>query len=64
MNLLTIIILLAMLATVAMLVMGIGSMAHGGEYDEKHETQFMFARVGLQGATFLLLLLALYLANT
>jgi len=63
-NLLTIIILLAMLATVAMLVMGIGSMAHGGEYDEKHETQFMFARVGLQGATFLLLLLALYLANT
>jgi len=64
MNLLTIIILLAMLATVAMLVMGIGSMAHGGEYDEKHDTQFMFARIGLQGATFLLLLLALYLANT
>ena len=64
MNLLTIVILLAMVATVAMLVMGIGSMAHGGEYDEKHETQFMFARVGLQGATFLLLLLALFLANS
>ena len=64
MSLLTIVILLAMVATVAMLVMGIGSMAHGGEYDEKHETQFMFARVGLQGATFLLLLLALFLANS
>jgi len=63
MSLLNIIILLAMFATVAMLVMGIGSMAQGGEYDEKHDTQFMFARVGLQGATFLLLLLALYLAN-
>ena len=63
MSLLTIIILLAMLSTAVMLVMGIGSMAHGGEYDEKHETQFMFARVGLQGATFLLLLFALYLAH-
>ena len=64
MNLLTIIILLAMLATVVVLIMGIGSMGRGGEYDDKHETQFMFARVGLQGATFLLLMLALYLANT
>ena len=64
MNLLTLIIILAMISTVAVLAIGIGSMAHGGEYDEKHETQFMFARVGLQGATFLLLLAALYLANT
>ena len=63
MSLLTIIILLAMLFTAAVLVLGIGSMARGGEYDEKHETQFMFARVGLQGATFLLLLFALYLAH-
>lgn len=63
MNLLTIIILLAMVSTAVVLVMGIGSMARGGEYDEKHETQLMFARVGIQGATFLLLLLALYLAH-
>ena len=64
MNLLTIIIVLAMVTTAAILVLGIGSMAHGGEYDEKHETQFMFARVALQGATFLLLLFALYLAHS
>lgn len=63
MNLLTIVIVLALLATVVVLVMGIGSMARGGEYDDKHETQFMFARVGLQGATFVLLMVALYLAN-
>jgi hypothetical protein len=63
MNLLTIVIVLAMLATAVMLVLGIRSMGHGGEYDEKHEVQFMFARVGLQGVTLLLLLLALYLAH-
>ena len=63
MTLLNIIIVLALFATVAVLGMGIASMARGGEYDEKHYTQFMFARVGLQSVTFLLLLFALYLAN-
>lgn len=63
MNLLTVIIIVAMLLTVVALVMGIGSMARGGEYDEKHETQFMFARVGLQAVTLVLLLFAIYLAN-
>jgi hypothetical protein len=38
-------------------------MAHGGEFDQKHSTQLMFARVGMQGATFLLLLLAIFIAN-
>ena len=63
MNLLTIVIIIAMLLTVAVLVMGVGSMARGGEYNEKHETQFMFARVGMQALTLILLLLAIYLAN-
>jgi len=52
-----------MLLTVAVLVMGVGSMARGGEYNEKHETQFMFARVGLQAVTLTLMLFAIYLAN-
>lgn len=64
MNLLTIVIIVAVLLTVVALVMGIGSMARGGEYDEKHETQFMFARVGMQAVTLVLLLFAIYLANT
>ncbi len=63
MTLLTIIIVLALLSTVTVLGMGIVSMARGGEYDEKHDEQFMFARVGLQSVTFVLLLFALYLVH-
>ena len=62
MNLLTLMIVLAMLATIGALGMGIGSMVRGGEYDRKHGTQFMFARVGLQGVTLALLLIALLAA--
>ena len=61
MTLLTVIIVVAMLATAGALVGGIASMAHGGEYDRRHSYQFMFARVGLQGLTLVLLLIALYL---
>jgi len=63
MTLLTVIIILALLSTVAVLGMGIVSMTRGEEYDEKHDIQLMSARVGLQSVTFLLLLFALYLAN-
>jgi Hypoxia induced protein conserved region len=46
------------------LVMGIASMARGGEYDRAHSAQFMGWRVGLQALTFALLLLALYSAHS
>ncbi len=59
MSVLTAIIVIASLATVAVLLSGIGSMAHGGQFDRSHSHQFMFARVGLQGLTLLLLILAL-----
>ncbi|MEK7716447.1 MAG: twin transmembrane helix small protein [Pseudomonadota bacterium] len=61
MSILTILIVLAMLSTLGVLVMGVGSMAHGGKYDDEHSQQFMYARVGLQGVTFLLLVAALLL---
>lgn len=61
MSILTILIVLAMLSTLGVLVMGVGSMAHGGKYDDEHSQQFMYARVGLQGVTFLLLVVALLL---
>ena len=64
MNLLTIVILISLVLTVIVMAAGIGSMAQGGEYDEKHGTQLMFARVGMQAVTLLLLLFAMYLANT
>lgn len=63
MNVLTTMILLALLATAGALGSGIVSMVRGGSFDQKHSTQLMFARVGLQGITFLLLLIALAVAN-
>ena len=63
MDILNVAIVGALIMTVGLIGTGIWSMAHGGEFDRKHSTQLMFARVGMQGITFLLLLLAIYLAN-
>ena len=63
MNILTALIVAALLITVGLIGTGIWSMAHGGEFDRKHSTQLMVARVGMQGVTFLLLLLAIFIAN-
>lgn len=63
MDILNVVIVAALLMTVGLIGTGIWSMAHGGEFDQKHSTQLMFARVGMQGITFLLLLLAIFLAN-
>lgn len=62
MTVLTTVIVLAMLATAGALFWGIGSMVHGGEFDQRHSHQIMFVRVGLQGITLLLLLIALFAA--
>lgn len=59
---LTILIVLAMIATVAALAGGVVSMGRGGDYDRAHGTQFMFARVGLQGIALVLMALALLVA--
>lgn len=63
MTIMTILIVAALLGTVAALVLGVSSMARGGKYDNQHEVQFMGARVGLQGITIILLLIATYLAT-
>ena len=63
MDILNVVIVAALLMTVGVIGTGIWSMAHGGEFDQKHSTQLMFARVGMQGVTFLLLLLAMFIAN-
>ena len=64
MDILSIVIVVAMLLTIIVLGAGIWSMAHGGEFDEKHSEQLMFARIGLQAVTLILLFIAIYLANT
>jgi len=59
MGLLTTLIVLALISTVVALGWGVISMAHGGEYDEKHSAQLMGARVGLQLLAVLLLFIAM-----
>jgi hypothetical protein len=62
MTTLTAIIILALFATVITLVWGIGSMVRGGDYDREHSALLMGIRVGLQGLTIVLLLIAVLLA--
>jgi len=56
---LTVLILIALAGTVGALVLGIASMAHGGEFDRRHSHLFMFARVGFQGIALVMLIIAL-----
>jgi hypothetical protein len=59
---LTLMIVLALIGTVGALITGVASMAHGGDFDQRHSHQFMAARVGFQGIALLMLLIALVLA--
>jgi nitrogen fixation-related uncharacterized protein len=63
MALLMTLIMLALVATVISLGWGIGSMAHGGQFDDKHSTQFMAARVLFQGLIIVFLLMVFFLAT-
>lgn len=63
MTTMTFLIVLATAATVVALITGVASMAHGGKFDQRHSNQFMFARIGLQGLTLFLLLIALLIAT-
>ncbi len=60
MNLITTLVILALVATVASLAWGITSMVHGGAYDENHSAKLMNGRVLFQGIAILLILLALF----
>ena len=60
-EILTVIIIIGVLATVGALLTGVVSMVRGDDFDQAHSHQLMFTRVGLQGITLLCLLLALYL---
>lgn len=62
MKIITILVILALLATVASMVAGIRSMTKGGEYDEKHSGLYMNARIIFQGIAALLLIMALVAA--
>ncbi len=55
-------VVLAMLATIGALGMGVTSMVRGGAYDREHDVQLMFTRVILQGVTLLLLIASVLVA--
>jgi Hypoxia induced protein conserved region/Protein of unknown function (DUF2909) len=59
MTLFTYLVIAFMVATVASLIWGVTSMAHGGHYDDEHSEKLMIARVGFQALTFVLLIIAL-----
>lgn len=59
----TLLVMAGMLATVLVLFGGIASMVGGGEFDDRHSHQLMFARVGVQGFTLFLVFIALLLVR-
>jgi hypothetical protein len=58
MDLFVVVIITAMLFTVATMFLGVFSMSVGGSTDETLSTPLMWARVGFQALTLLLLLAA------
>ena len=59
MNVLTILLLIAMLATLGALVVGLAGFFQGGEFNRKYGNKLMQARVGLQAIAVVLLLMLL-----
>ena len=65
MNTLTVIaMIVAMLAVLTVMGLGIFSMAKGGEFNKKYGNKLMQARVLLQGVALALLALAYYSSQT
>ena len=58
MDAITILVVLMVLATVGVLIAGGISMAHGGKFDASHAFPLMEARVALQAATVVLVIVA------
>jgi len=63
MNILTLLIVAALIATIAALGAGVVSMVKGGDYDHAHTLPLMVSRVGFQSLAVILMLFALVLAN-
>lgn len=63
MDIFTVMVVLAMLASVAALVAGVSSMACDGEVGHLNSGQWMVRRVLFQGTAFLLLMLSLALRD-
>ena len=63
MPIVNVLVILALIATVVVLGLGLRSMARGGTYDAEHAEKFMWERVALQGLAVVLLLAAAIMLN-
>ncbi len=63
MSIVNVLIILALVATLVVLGLGLRSMARGGAYDAEHAEKFMWERVALQALVVVLLLAAAVLLN-
>jgi hypothetical protein len=59
MGVLTVLLMIAMLATLGVLAVGIAGFFHGGEFNRKYGNKLMQARVALQAVAVVLLLIIL-----
>lgn len=60
---LTVLVAIALAATLAVLLTGIFSMARGGEFNRKYSNLLMRWRVALQGCAVLLLVLVMFFSG-
>ncbi len=63
MSLINMLIIAALIATVVVLLLGLRSMARGGQYDKEHAEKFMWERVALQALVIVLLIAAAIVVN-
>ena len=63
MSIVNMLIIGALIATVVVMMLGLRSMAKGGDYDREHAEKFMWERVALQALVVILLIAAAILLN-
>jgi hypothetical protein len=63
MGVLTVLLMIAMLATLGVLAVGIAGFFHGGEFNRKYGNKLMQTRVALQAVAVVLLLIILISAS-
>lgn len=63
MALVQILVIVALLATIGALFLGLRSMSLGGAYDREHGEKLMWERVAFQALAVLVLLAALFIMN-
>ena len=63
MEALNLLIIAALIGTLAVLLLGVRSMAKGGDYDRENAEKFMWERIGLQALVILLLIAAVFTLN-